>query len=1584
MDLTAYPFLQDLKLSRYLYIYSVRINPSTGKINERGDPLVARWVKLLPRGDVDLENQNNLLVGIDLVNRWIDSYLIYDVSQYATKGLIGLYLNSKEVEVITDSIRDNEKTLSQEDLNKIGKIDRVYNWLLVNKLVDERRDDQFTYLDLLMIAYSISVSKVVSPEISRKILDDINLARDRRYITEFRSDYPDSLQSYYGIWLTNLLKEQDNDFSFGEMIKYSIDRLGKISTVIARNLPTGLKLVDDGLTETGVPNWAISVLNIDRTIIYGFPEFRNQGGQVKYPTDLNGIDLFNQSMVSRVVPAIQLKVYDQITGKQSLVYHKIYEGETPRMSPILDRIMPESQARQKGTNLTLVMLTEDTGEFDLTGDQTKVTKASIKARNPATTNKQSYTNIRYTLHPENYDNFTEISQFEMRLPIKGEGAGASSQQTVQRALDIFSDTLDLDIRNYSDGGIGGHFFLIGFEYHIESLAYMILIDPTLRSFLYIDEVSKPLFLKDRVDLHIRNFFPGDENKPTGVGYIRNLAEITVILTQMTVDDKRGKVFQINQTDNNTGQTYTREVVYPFGTKYIEVNVTRVPSNQMMKRLALLLYSVFVYYTKNNSYPFSEPYGPGKQIVGQQYNPFDSPLNLMHLERPPYNSKIFFNRDHIQGYLNEIILETRSNLSIYRSRGEQELTPVRSARARGTARALEADPMNASGLSRICLKPHKPSNLGRDEQAKEALVNKLVFYNGKMIKRTAIRWPNPAVYPDSWAWYVCPGDEFPFVYHKPVGKEGLTVHTHIPCCGKVPDSKSIRQKEENYLKGLSRKTEDEDEADGRPAKQSNYAKLNAIALKPGEFGRLRPEINLFISGQPSDPLHGITSGEESEEKIMETLLRRLGMINSPNSLIHCIISVLEPNYLSLNDREKEMLAREYRLRFLAEIHPEIIRQEAPTLQTVEIKEILETVDSYFDPLMFYRLVEEFFQIHIFFFNVKSGRQREDEMDGSVLALPYFQQFPIVTNKTNINDGKERKTFLIGLTPPLTPKYPYQCELIVTQYSGNNQIERNSFDGNLGNDLIQTIYQLYPIDSWSWDLPNSPTANDLTLVSNSCLFPQFSLWQYLLNRPNLSGRIQFIGQYFDQYGKMRGLAFYFNGVHYTINSFPGEPANLPTANQIFRPTLQQVRELMSQNPIGSYSLIEQISDQQVIVDGIWYPIYDNSRDPLRQSYQNGLYFPITPTVIQVDTTTRFTPGLHLTTETDQSDLLEDPLYRYHQLNRTNQVILKVIEWLLSILNFQREKDRANGKALQYDSLSEHFIKEYIWPPSSNIFVGDSIAVYRLDDLSRVLPIVNTIDEALLHLSEVFPSLVPPVDQFEIVESFGRLSIDSSEQISQRPKSLGQVPRVYLYNLRYREGIIHFIRMVQVYSYSLIIPRAIDELFIDETDFHQDPHTIILLNSNDFKLWKERQPVNLNSEVITGRSAVCPMIHNNLFPRQSTTQQPFILNNLFRSGLTRRYLVQNTVDRSLGKALMVAEYWYRKQINLGPNPPTLYEPYPYFVLYDLDSDGHLLIDHNYTPLDNTNYLEIVRYNYSDKDSDHVYAALLPIGDLNYLDKD
>jgi hypothetical protein len=396
--------------------------------------------------------------------------------------------------------------------------------------------------------------------------------------------------------------------------------------------------------------------------------------------------------------------------------------------------------------------------------------------------------------------------------------------------------------------------------------------------------------------------------------------------------------------------------------------------------------------------------------------------------------------------------------------------------------------------KLCSSGGAPKLILDEKELKE--YEKTVYDGTNPIKRD-IQHINEWAETDINAYLVCADPKHPYMVTKFIEETGK----EVPCCGTNPRDRVLK----------------------RDKQAQNVVKTFKIVNKDVEgIISVLPQINGF------------------------TKITRLGVVGITNdSFLHCVSRAL-----FTNDYKKDPVktVAKMRDRLIKETYPPLYKQSLYYLKDSEIKQKLEDVNTYFDPLFFYRGIEELYDVNVYIFE---NNNRTGEIIpilpsfASVYCKPYVERNCICILR---NSGTEQVT-----------KYLPQCELLVGPE--RSTIFNKEVSKNLWTYLSDKYLQIYQPSTLANVYRNVFSYKDLNKVILS-----------------LKG-VEFVGQILDSYGHARIFNYKMKGKGFSAVLPPSQPVNAPMAKDVYFTTQEEAIKLF-----GSPSAIT-VKDKKCI--GLWFP-------------------------------------------------------------------------------------------------------------------------------------------------------------------------------------------------------------------------------------------------------------------------------------------------------------------------------------------------------------------------------------------------------------
>ena len=513
-------------------------------------------------------------------------------------------------------------------------------------------------------------------------------------------------------------------------------------------------------------------------------------------------------------------------------------------------------------------------------------------------------------------------------------------------------------------------------------------------------------------------------------------------------------------------------------------------------------------------------------------------------------------------------------------------------------------------------------------------------------------------------FVCP-DSKPFpgvkVNDKLPNKDEFP---YIPCCYKKDKMTPLVNGKKNYNK--YQQYLENDEIIESSAKGNNIIRNPTKSLSPNIFGYLPGSVENIINKYSSRA---------------NTKMYRFGTTKYPiNSLLHCICFAVDDfNYISLNsDEKKEEYVKELKKYIFNNVNHSVMKQELYDYTDQEVADLFE--NTFFDPALIYRAVEEIFNINVYVFTYGNGGELE------VPRCKIFHSRPPRTYRPTVLIAKifaTSKKRIEGYNVNNIPK----CELIV-----NYDDEKSRIIKYFGESMTSICHDII--------LQND--MNTITISQEQDHYIVRDNVYYHLDHMKIYND-NVVSQFIDAYGKMRALNLNIKGNLITVVVPPSQPENLPISNTIDIIQATIANQIFG-NPVG---ITRDVSGK---VDGYWYQVLD---------IKYGEYVPVIPY--------NDNNNLNIGPNNPLGLIKPSVTGRLRKLQRTLNIVVELVRWCYGLL-------RLKGQTSPYI-----FQKEYLTVINKpNV---DSANYYDLSKIRRRLPdidIVDDIDGAINYMHNIAPTL------------------------------------------------------------------------------------------------------------------------------------------------------------------------------------------------------------------------------------------------------
>ena len=833
-------------------------------------------------------------------------------------------------------------------------------------------------------------------------------------------------------------------------------------------------------------------------------------------------------------------------------------------------------------------------------------------------------------------------------------------------------------------------------------------------------------------------------------------------------------------------------------------------------------------------------------------------------------------------------------------------------------------------------------------------------------------------------FVCPDDAKPHVgLKKNKHLSNKTEFPYLPCCYKTDQTASPETGLTRYLTGTDQ--------DKLSAQNINYIFSSDKIMDPYRRGRIDSHLQDYLRK------YDLNAGE----------FQRFGVVDhDENSFLHCVLLALNveeydqaPDKVDFVNTVRENL---FAINTGSGVlRPEIVRQELYDMSNESIVRDATNNKIFFDPLKFYRLLEELFEINIYVFalrpkNFKTGREE------SLLQLPRHKVF-----HSHIPNPGRRVVLILRHWGSVDADLEFpQCELLIEARKGypltffDDPVEyANPAPGNAGakqpGSMDTLLYQTmsYISSTLTWSIspapsdnflinPPSPTINLLNPVPNILASPNLSTpvvdfaiankiavageksdWDVacrrnvynVFNYARLFGRIPIVAQVIDGAGKARVLALaskvnpssgMYSDERVYVNILPSYTMNIPEFDLVQVIGKEPSHELCIELFGTPSSYITTLDGQSIV--GFYFPAGDIPDAFFCQCKK--VPVALFPSVTGV---TRSSP-------TDAAPLMIPesaatpftPIQRLRKLKKAAGFITQIIKYCFLI----------DGQPANINAFIQNILTDIL---PQNVQTRDSVTIYNISGLPRILPSGVSSTDVLNKLSQYAPSFI----------SGGKIFVYDTQML------LG----IQYMLVKYREA-----------NQNLSVPasglRELTGYYQEASDFNYLPDSeYMLLTLAEFNNWSSKnvELTDIQSKYLQNlKDEIQEKLDKNAFVYQEPYIYKEVVTNVFGVGFNNEnetyYLIQNVLAGSLSRAINVATNWVYYKTNLGYHSEE-YMPsaadegpgggaallYPAHKIYRISSGGNLSIEQDNSG-GNTNYIKILNYNPTGLTN---YAAMLQI---------
>lgn len=816
--------------------------------------------------------------------------------------------------------------------------------------------------------------------------------------------------------------------------------------------------------------------------------------QIRPVTPEDGLDIFNRANVSRYIPFI---CYNDNYGRP--VYKIFTEGKAEN-EPNYSIIIPKKMADHNTIYMTLWLGDPEDGGIISLHDAP-----------------------RSSFFIVNYELTNNILAIESPVEDVFHNETLAHQRT-EAALPnlVFGDGNEI--------GVSGEFNIWDVTIDETSLLDMILTDPLMNVYLYMEENTEPFAVKKRIDIHYRSIFTDITElvKPTERGSISNYSAVWITLTPKKAFSTDLKEIKDPVTGDVT--TYQAEQDEP----YLHINIKSGESRTVVDDFIKIFRLLMKYYIDTYDTPTIDVNIATQVTKGVITDLDGNPVNVDE------NGYVIINPS-IKGFYDQFLPKLKG-LEAMLPQKKQAAIKVKGKKHRKAGPWDQAPDLFVTNYNRNGCQ-HPPTIIDPDlidEQDRQVM-------------------PFPKDNPE---WYfICPYDDMPFPGVKINDKlPNKDIYPYIPCCyirdQMAPNTNS---KYNDYISGKAI----EPVKAIKPTKTAKVTKpVELVIIKPSAKaeGKLVTDKILPPDAHAWLPRAVDNIVKDYSEHTVDMV--RYGTIYTTNSLLHCVCTALDdPYYISLPVQAKEVHVANLRQYMSRNILPSLMKQEMYDYSDSEIMNLFRDNSKFFDPALFYRAVEETFSINIYVFTPPSRFEPGTEL-GSI-EIPRHKIFHARPLRIY------RPTVVIikfgGTKSAESDVLPFpKCELIVDYDLTNRRIVK------LFGERMTTICHDVLMKS----------SQTLTISKN--LEVRDNIY-YRLDHKEIF-KVPIDSQFIDDNGKMRALTLRINGNLLTITTIPSQPENVLVNNN-------ELARVSAEFAIGIFGDPTGITrNSNGFIDGLWFKIMD----------------------------------------------------------------------------------------------------------------------------------------------------------------------------------------------------------------------------------------------------------------------------------------------------------------------------------------------------------------------------------------------------------
>lgn len=837
---------------------------------------------------------------------------------------------------------------------------------------------------------------------------------------------------------------------------------------------------------------------------------------------------------------------------------------------------------------------------------------------------------------------------------------------------------------------------------------MILNDDLMSTYIYIDESGESAGQKTRLKIRLRSI------SGLKIETDKRGSSSTVSCHMLQDFSTSFKLHQV-QYLNVHGNIANSEITLTPGTEFVKI-VFKAKSRDLLSRFVELMMRLMGYYFYSmikieNTLMFQ------KDAIFRFYSGFIPSIVMLgdDLTLPKENTK------------NRTVKQDVANYEELRN---------------------HAPEMFPKGYASIFQSKQQPKIISEEEVIEWE--SRTFVHKGVVMSYKAHQFPRPGLGHKSY-WFVCPNPNYPFF--------GLKANETLENRDKFPYLPFCFEENQDVEGNIYRAYYNGDEITEQ-VKIGGKAPLKANKiLDATRIGELPIQLRTLL----------YTYSEHRDK----STLYKLGVFTDPrkgfNSFLHAVLTACKVAEYS-QEPSKSAFISAFR-RKLAEMDLNVVKQELYDVDVKDIRRRLLSTDDWFNPQLFYRLVEEWFDINIFIFVPIQGSSTE-----FTIELPRAKL-------SHIRAKRDRKVVLLYKNTRISSVYPNYEVIIDSGVTGRSISSSNEH------------LSLFPLsmNNLCYEVLNRVM---ITATFNSTeVGPVTHLNLYNVNYETCF-KAKPVSQFIDEYGKCRALTFRIlinkesgpiisggqqtsktpveksEDYYFSVITPPQQPYMVPLGDPV-ESDWKILRQFLMEDP--SYVHVNSLTG---LMTGVWFSNGDNPY---------GAFIPLIPTS-EIPEKIKRGESEPFTIRSANSSRISS-IKRVSDTKKKLSFILQVIKFIFKL--YHKENKGIKDIGLFLNTFFE---------------VGNlTRSQYDLSRLPRRFP-SGTVAEVLRYFEEKVPSLVRQGKIFLYNKTFADGVIHQVKEYYKSTLDLDLEPL-----------------------------RAIEGFYNIESDFIQRPYTLILIGNHKFREWK-----------------------------------------------------------------------------------------------------------------------------------------------------